>query len=120
MKLNDKVRYTANHIDSIARHDSAEVDDVLAALDRVIQYAQAAKATAAARERRPAKVAIATDEAAIREKIANVRKVIENTTDPELLRHLRDVESTFGAMLPPVTGTLVQPVKPEIDVKGGA
>ena len=107
MKLSEKIAYTANHIDSIARHDSETLDAVHAALERVIEYAKAAMATAAGRERMPAKVAIATDEPAIREKIAAVRASIAKTTDPEVLATLQDMERTLGAMLPPVTGTLV-------------
>lgn len=107
MKLSEKLAYTANHIDSIARHDSATVEEVHAVLDRVIKYAQDAKATAEARARMPAKVAIATDEPAIREKIAAVQAAIKVTTDETVLATLRDMECTLGAMLPPVTGTLI-------------
>jgi hypothetical protein len=106
MDLQTKISYTANWIDGIARSDHLELGAIYGALDRVIQYAEAAKATAAARPREVAKVAIGTDDGAIRAKIAAVVKAIGVTSDAETLATLRDLESTLGAMLPPVTGTL--------------
>lgn len=107
MDLKTKLAYTANHIDSIARHADEAVDLRMAALDRVIRYAEAAKATAQEAPHLPPKVAIATDEPAIRRKIAAVQALMEGETDAAKLRTLRDLEATLGAMLPPVTGTLV-------------
>ena len=110
MNLKQKVAYTANHIDSIARHADVEVDERLAALDRVIKYATDAKATAEACPYMPPKVAIATDEKAIRERIASVQALMKGETDKDKLAALVELERTFGAMLPPVSGTLV--IKP--------
>lgn len=107
MDLKTKISHTSNWIDGIARSDSLPVEEVTAALDRVIAYAEAAKATAAARPREVAKVAIGTDEAAIRAKIAAVQAAIAATPEGEVRDTLRDMESTLGAMLPPITGTLV-------------
>lgn len=106
MDLQTKLRYLSNHIDSIARHVEATVEDRLAVLERVAKYATDAKATAEAAKHMPAKIAVATDEAALRAKIADVQAQMAKETDPERLEFLRGIERTFGAMLPPVTAHL--------------
>lgn len=118
MDLKTKISYTSNWIDGIARSDHLTVEEVTAALDRVIQYAEAAKATAAARPRETQKIAVGTDESAIRAKIAAVQESMAITTDETVLATLRDMESTLGAMLPPVTGTFTGGGSATVDGRG--
>ena len=106
MDLRTKVSHAANWLDSIARSDNEPIEDVLAAIGRVIQHAEASFATAQARPREVPKVAVATDEGEIRAKIARVQAAMARA-DEATLGVLREMESTLGAMLPPVSGTLI-------------
>lgn len=106
MDLETKLKYAANHIDSIARHSDVTEDERNAVLDRVIKYAQDAKATVKASPLMPPKMAIGTDEAALRQKIADVQALMAAEKDPERRKVLEGLERAFGAMLPPISGTL--------------